>query len=184
MRRRRAGFTLLELLVVMLLLGLMFTYAILNIDLLVPSSRLDKAARDIGGMLTRLRGMAVFHGRSHFLEYDLDEHRYRAIRPSSLAEQDAGADELIFTEWFDLPRRVRFQDLMFNVRERETNGQWEVEFTPAGEVIGHLVHLISDDIANEERNRFTVELNSITGLVTYTRSDRDYGAVKDEYDFR
>jgi prepilin-type N-terminal cleavage/methylation domain-containing protein len=183
-KRSERGFTLIELLVVMLLLGLAFTYGLLNVDMLIPGSRLEKGARDLGNMLTRLRGMAVFHSRPYRLEYDLDEDRFRIIRPTTLAEQEEGLDEYIETDWFDLPKRVRLMDVQFSDRDRESSGIVSVDFLPGGEVTGHMVHLISDEIANEERNRFTVELNAITGLVSFTRGEKEYAGVRDEFEFR
>jgi prepilin-type N-terminal cleavage/methylation domain-containing protein len=183
--RDQSGFTLIELMVVVIIISIAFTYGIVNIDHLVPSSRLGKAARDLGGTLTRIRGMAIFHGRSYFLEYDLDEHRYRVLRPSSRTEQDQGMDELIETTWFDLPRRVRFQAVFFEAdRDGEVRGKHQIEFSPTGEVIGHMVQLVSADIRNEDRNKYTVELNAITGLVSYSRQEKAYTPVRDEFEFR
>jgi prepilin-type N-terminal cleavage/methylation domain-containing protein len=179
------GFTLIELMVVVIIISIAFTYGIVNIDHLVPSSRLGKAARDLGGTLTRLRGMAVFHGRSYYLEYDLDDHRYRMIRPTSRAEQDQGLDEVIETEWFDLPRRIRIEAVYFDAdRDGERNGKHRVEFSPTGEVVGHMAQLVSADIRNENKNKYTVELNGITGLVTYSRQEKTYAPVRDEFEFR
>ncbi|MCZ6793981.1 MAG: prepilin-type N-terminal cleavage/methylation domain-containing protein [Planctomycetota bacterium] len=182
--RRQAGFTLIELMVVMLLLGVAFTYGIINIDLLVPSASLDKAARDIGGMLRRLRSLAVFHGRSYKLEYDLDEHRYRVFRPTSKTEQEEGMPEIVETDWFTLPDEISFENLQFSDKDEISGGTMEIEFTAKGAVVGHLVHLISSKITHEERKRFTVELNPITGLVSYTRGEKKYAQVRDAFEFR
>ncbi|MHC4471252.1 MAG: pilus assembly FimT family protein [Planctomycetota bacterium] len=183
-RRRSSGFTLIELLIAMILIGVAFAYGIVKIDLLVPSSRLEKAARDLGGMLTRLRGMAVFRGRSYFLEYDLDNHLYRLYRPATFLELDDGADEYIETSWLELPDRVSFKDVQFNGDDVVDAGTADVEFAPTGEVTGHLVHLVSSEIADEVRRHYTIELNPITGLVTYTRGEKPYGQVRDEFEFR
>ena len=60
-----------------------------------------------------------------------------------------------------------------------------VEFTPTGEVVGHLVHILSDDIQEEERNRYTVELNPITGMVSYVLGvHKEYDQVRNEFEFR
>lgn len=182
--RRQDGFTLIELMVVIILISIAFTYGIVNIDHLVPSSRLGKAARDLGGTLQRLRGMAVFHGRPYFVEYDLDEYRYRVIRPTSKAEQDQGLDDWVETNWFDLPEGVRFEALFLNAdRDGETSGTFRLEFSPTGEVAGHMIRLIGLNLP-EKRNKYTVELNAITGLVSYSRQEKSYAPVRDEFEFR
>jgi len=184
-RGDQRGFTLIELMVVIVIISIAFTYGIVNVDHLVPAGRLGKAARDLGGTLTRLRSSAVFYGRSYFLEYDLDDHRYRIIRPTSKTEQDQGLDETVESGWFDLPRRVRLEAVFFNSgRDGEKNGKHRIEFSPTGEVVGHMVQLVSADIASENRNKYTIELNAITGLVTYSRQEKAYAPVRDEFEFR
>ena len=183
-RGSQGGFTLIELLIAMMLVGIAFGYGIVKIDMLVPSSRLEKAARDLGGALTRLRRMAVFRGLSYFLEYDVDNHRYRLYRPATFAEQDDGAEEYIETDWLELPHRVSIKGVLFSVDDKVTSGTASVEFAPTGEVTGHIVHLESSEIADEHRSRFTIELNTITGLVTYSRGNEPYEQVRDEFEFR
>lgn len=185
-RRRHAqrGMTLIELMVVLLLLGAAFTYGFLNLGGLIPSARLEEGARDVGSLLARLRGMAIFQGEPFFLEYDLDGQQYRIYRPTTLAEQEDGAPEYLEGSWHVLPTHVRFQDIQFSDRRREEVGRHQVEFLPTGEVTGHLVHFVSDDIADEERNRYTVELNPITGIVTYTKGEKRYQQIQDEHAFR
>lgn len=168
----------------MMLIGGALVYGLLNIGTMVPGARLEEGARDIGALLSRLSGMAVFQGESYFMEYDLDEQRYRIYRPSTLEEQDEGADEYLVGEWHELPRHVRFLDVQFSDRQKDSHGLRQVEFTATGEVTGHLVHLISDDIVQEDENRFTVELNPITGLVSYERGEKRYQLIQDEYAFR
>jgi len=180
---RTNGFTLIELLVVTLLLGLTFTYAMVNMDSLVPGSRLDKAARDIGNLLTRLRGMAVFSGRSHYLEYDLQGDRYRMHRAATVTEREDGADELIRSGWIDLPERIRLWDIQFSDDDVGGRERVTIEFTPNGEVVSHLVNLISDEIAGSA-GRYAVELNAMTGLVSYTKGGKEYEPVRDEFEFR
>jgi len=183
---RQAGFTLIEMMVVLLLLGVGFGYTIINIDFLVPNASLEKAARDLGGTLTRLRGLAVFRGRPYQLEYDLDAHKYRVIRPTSKAEQEEGLPEYIETDWFELPSEVSFENLQFNQQDVLTNSSRLIEFTPMGGVEGHLIHLISAKIPPDEqdRNRYTIELNPITGLVSYQPGLKEYAQVRDEFEFR
>jgi type II secretion system protein H len=180
----KAGFTLIELMAVLLLMGLAIGYGTVKLGGFVPSARLESGAREIGDLLTRARGLAVFQGTTYQMEYDLDQQRYRLIRPATEQEQQDGADPYIEGNWFELPTHVRIEDIQISDRDNRTNGTYTVEFLPTGEVFGHLVHLISDDITYEDRNRFTVEMNPITGLVTYTPGRKEYRQIRDEYAFR
>jgi prepilin-type N-terminal cleavage/methylation domain-containing protein len=184
-RGAEPGFTVIELMVVVLLLGAVVTYGFLQIDNMVPTARLDKAARELGQMLTRLRSLSVFSGRDHYLEYNLDAQTYRISRPSTLREQEEGADDYIYSEWFELPKKVRIKAIQFSDRDADARGLVRVGFTPTGECAGHLIHILSDEILDEERNRYTVELNPITGLVTYTQGvHKNYDQVRSEFEFR
>ena len=132
-----------------------------------------------------LHRMNYLWANDRLSEYDLDEHRYRMIRPTTKAEQDQGLDEVIETAWFELPRRIRIEAVYFDSdRDGERNGKHRIEFSPTGEVIGHMTQLVSADIVNENRNKYTVELNGITGLVTYSRQEKTYAPVRDEFEFR
>jgi type II secretory pathway pseudopilin PulG len=184
-RQSGGGFTVIELMVVILLLGAVVGYGFLKIDNLVPSARLDKAARDLGQILTRLRNLSIFSGRTHFLEYDLDDQTYRIGRPTTIREQEDGADDIILSDWFELPKKVRIKAVQFSDRDAETQGLVRVEFTPTGEVVGHLIHILSDEILDESKNRYTVEINPITGLVTYTQGiHKSSDQVRSEFEFR
>ncbi len=179
------GFTVIELMAVILLLGVIVGYGFVRIDNLVPSARLDKAARDLGQMLSRLRNLSIFAGRTHFLEYDLDAQTYRISRPTTIREQEEGADDYVTSDWFELPKKVRITAIQFSDRDAETRGVVRVEFTPTGEVVGHLIHILSDEILDESKNRYTVEINPITGLVSYTRGvHKSYDQVRSEFEFR
>ncbi len=182
---KRAGFTLIELMVVIVLLGALVAFGTLRIDSMVPSARLDKGARDLGQMLSRLRSLAIFSGRTYLLEYDLDAQTYRMVRPTSLAEQDEGLPDYIESDWHELPKRVSIKAIQFSDRDAETRGRVRVEFSPTGELVGHLIHILSDEILEETQNRYTVEINPITGLVTYTLGvHKSYDQVRSEFEFR
>ena len=168
----------------MILIGGAFVFGLLKLGNLVPSARLEGAARELGTLLTRVREMAVFQGSTIQVEYDLDDQRYRMLRPTTAAEQAEGAPDILESSWFELPANIRIQDVQVSDRETVTSGTYLIEFSPTGEVFGHLVHLISDEIHFENRKSYTVELNPITGLVSYTLGEKSYQLIRDEYAFR
>jgi prepilin-type N-terminal cleavage/methylation domain-containing protein len=181
---RSGGFTLIEMMVVIVLIGLAVTFGVIRFQAYLPRARLEGAARQIGGFLTRLRGMAVFAGRTHYLEFDLDSEAFRISRPATIAEREDGSEEYVESDWFEMPEGVTLERVQFSRQDEETRGIVSIEFTPEGEVTGHLVQLLSNRILGEDRSRFTVELNGVTGLVTYTPGVREYAQIRDESDFR
>ncbi len=70
---RERGFTLLEILVVVFLLGLMFSTATVNLGRFLPASRSDQTARTLISQMDLARTNAIAFGRSYRLEIDLDE---------------------------------------------------------------------------------------------------------------
>ena len=111
--------------------------------------------------------------------------RRDSSRTTTIREQDDGAPEYLESEWFELPKKVRIKAVQFSDRDAETRGVVRVGFTPTGEVVGHLIHILSDEILDEAQNRYTVEMNPITGLVSYTRGvHKSYDQVRSEFEFR
>ena len=180
----RGGFTLIELMVVIILMGIAFTYGLDRIDNLVPSSRLQMAARNIGNTMSRMHELAVFSGRSHFLDYDLDSERYRLRRLASSAERADGSEDYVESQWFELPKGISIEKVLFSENDDTTSGQVFVEFTANGGVVGHIVHLDAEEILDDVQGSFSVELNPITGLVSYEVGEREYAQVRDEFEFR
>ena len=100
MIERRAGFTLIELVVAVAILGLSMTIVFLKVDTLLPGSRLKAACKKIVTDLEHLRSQAIFSGVPIYLEYHIDTESYRAYFPVVFDEENkvVGAGE---TEIFE-----------------------------------------------------------------------------------
>ncbi len=79
---RRRGFTLLELLCVMALLGLLLFVIIPNIDNMTPTARLKGAARRIGTTMELAQGESIAAGKEFTLAYDFSKGSYWIILPA------------------------------------------------------------------------------------------------------
>ncbi|HSR72823.1 MAG TPA: GspH/FimT family protein [Kiloniellales bacterium] len=75
-RRKPSGFTLVELLVVLVLLGLMLTLAPIAFQRLVPGIALEAAAREVAATLRAARGDAIRLGRETTVLVDTETGRY------------------------------------------------------------------------------------------------------------
>jgi prepilin-type N-terminal cleavage/methylation domain-containing protein len=80
-RRARGGFTLLELLAVVALLGLVLFFVIPNLDGLTPRARLRATARRIGSTMELAQGEAISSGKQFTMAYDLNKKMYWIILP-------------------------------------------------------------------------------------------------------
>lgn len=75
--KRAAGFTLLELMVVMVLMALLTGLSVPLISAALPGQQLRAASRDLLAGLRRARDDAVFHRRDVTLAVNLDQHDFR-----------------------------------------------------------------------------------------------------------
>jgi prepilin-type N-terminal cleavage/methylation domain-containing protein len=80
--QRARGFTLLELLAVMALLGLLLFVIVPNIDNMTPAARLKAAARRIGTTMELAQGESIAAGKEFTLAYDLSKGAYWIILPA------------------------------------------------------------------------------------------------------
>jgi general secretion pathway protein H len=73
---KQNGFTLVELLVVLVILGLLLSLAPAAFDRALPGLQLKEAAHDLAGALRQARGFAVRDNREAVLLIDTEAHTY------------------------------------------------------------------------------------------------------------
>jgi prepilin-type N-terminal cleavage/methylation domain-containing protein len=187
--RATGGFTFVELLLTLAILAFAFTYAVIHLDGATGPTRLASAARQVGSSIEFLRGQAIQAARPLEMEIDIDNGRFRTIVPPRPSETDSDhrdQEELVQTEWTDLPRRVRFQEILFGRHDTERSGIVTVQFSPMGEIApnGFLLRLVSDEIADPDEAYFSLEINGLTGEVAYLPGMGEFEQVIDGASFR
>ena len=108
-RRPDGGFTLVEIMVVIAILGLSVRLVTTNLGALVPATVLDSEANRLMGMIEYIRSEAQLQGKIFKVEFDLDRHRWRVVMPAEdrLVSSEA-VGEAIPMQWQYLDRRVSF----------------------------------------------------------------------------
>ncbi len=71
MSGRRRGFTLLELLAVVALLGIILFFVVPNVDAMTPGARLKSTARKIASTMELVQGEAIASQKEFMVAYDL-----------------------------------------------------------------------------------------------------------------
>jgi len=171
-----AGFTLVELLVVISIAALMMTMAGVRLDGVTANARLRSSARRLGSTVLFLQNQSVVQGRYYFLQIDLDEHRYRAVIAPEYTREGMDVEGLTVDQpWKHLERGVQFEDLIFDDGEIRDEDRIDIPFGPTGMKWGFMVHLI-----NEDGRRFTVEANSITGLVRHYPYYKEFEEIPED----
>ena len=151
-RRRSAGFSLVELIVVLVILAMMAAIITVNWRAILPKTELHSAVRDLAATLQTARS-----------EYDVDKSLWRIVTPY----REGGVlalveDERVALPWKSLPDSVRFQAITVDGVEYAKGLVW-ARFDPIGTASTHTVLLVQP--ATE--TRYTIEVQGLLGLIDY-----------------
>ncbi|RMH01922.1 MAG: prepilin-type N-terminal cleavage/methylation domain-containing protein [Planctomycetota bacterium] len=141
-RPRRAGFTLIEISVVVVIAALLVTTATVNLDRVLPSSRGESAARELLSTFDLARTSAVAQGRTYTVEILLEEDRYRILLPTDADGRPARAPEdRAALEWHRLPDGVHFAGVQPAGGEYQERGVYRLDFDLYGGADELYIHL-------------------------------------------
>jgi len=133
----QAGFTLLELAVVVFLLGLFSALVVPRLPG-VGEDALKSSARRIAGTAKLYFNEAALSGRPHRLEYNLDKKTFRVRR----IEPDGEVVELTGSgREQSLRGKVRFKDITLPARGSFSHGEVTTDILPVGWLEETVVHL-------------------------------------------
>ncbi len=171
--RTEDGFTFVELILVLAILSFAFTYGIIHLDGATGTARLSSSARQMGTTIEFLRGHAILSGRPVELHIDIERGQWSTVlppRPSESASAHKDEEQVLVTDPVALPRVIHFEGIQLDSNETRTSGELVVTFSTLGEITpnGFMVRLLSDEIADREEASFSVEVNGLTGEVSYT----------------
>jgi prepilin-type N-terminal cleavage/methylation domain-containing protein len=165
-RRAQAGFSLIELMGVIIVLGLMATLAAVSWRSMLPRAELNQAVRELSSQLSSVRSDAISRKARFEIQYSFtrDEHRpigYRVVTPFRADGRGglAGRDEVhLAFPWKELPDGVHFKRIRVNGQD-VTDGVISVYFDPLGTSTDHLV--ILEQLPSGDLH--TIEVLALTG---------------------
>ena len=185
---RVAGFTLLELMVVMLVLGLLASLVVGNMGRWIPSASLDSQANQLRSWLDYLRSEAKIQGKPYSLELDIENHRTRIHLPPEdklvSVPDDTAAANLIMG-WQPLEDWVKFEGHGVWGREIYTKGQVMITFDENGFTADQSIYLKYDEPDN--KLLWSIHLNGLNGTTSVVRNregNRDVQQAQTEAAFR
>lgn len=169
-RHRRDGFTLVELVAVVVIVGLIAMVTVTRLDFLVPKYRLRGAARDVGSVLGLGKAHAAANGKDVYFEVDLSQNRFWLLAPfPKLEAADEGrllveARPLEYQPIFDrtLPDGIQITDVILGERDTRNTGLARVRLS----ALGASSHVIVN-LRNDEGKELSVKMNGFTGLISY-----------------
>jgi type II secretion system protein H len=162
-RRRSAGFSLVELIVVLVILAMMAAIITVNWRAILPKTELHSAVRDLAATLQTARSESISRNSTWHVQYDVDKSLWRIVTPY----REGGVlalveDERVALPWKSLPDSVRFQAITVDGLEYTKGLVW-ARFDPIGTASTHTVLLVQP--ATE--TRYTIEVQGLLGLIDY-----------------
>jgi type II secretion system protein H len=166
----KRGFTMVELMVVVAIIGLITTAVTMSIESLLPGERLNSSIRTLAASLMDARSQAISHSLEYRVIYDLEHHRYRMSTPFKVGggrldtelDEDYDRDDRWYTEWTYLEDGVQFSHVVVAGEVYDSGfGEVYVAFDPLGGASDHSVALTQPLF----ENLFTIEVLPLTGLI-------------------
>ncbi|HED65509.1 MAG TPA: type II secretion system protein GspH [Planctomycetes bacterium] len=163
---RGAGFTLIELMVVLVIMGLMSGIALVSWQALLPNQEFNSAVRKLSDTLNATRSEAIARNREFRIYYQIDDDSYRVRTPfldgGGIAYGDTDEGRL----WTN---HVGLGDLGIDIvsvtidDETYTDGEVYVRFDPLGASSYHRV-VLRQEIFDRD---FTIEVLPLTGDIRF-----------------
>jgi len=176
---RAAGFTLIELMVVVIILGLIGGIAATSWASMLPNQQFNSAVRNLSEVLYGTRSEAIAQNREYRIQYDLDHDTYRVRTPfkpgGGFAITEDEEDHLWTNETNLSESGVDLLEITVD-DQKYTDGKVEVYFQPLGGSSHHVVQLKQVQFDRE----FTLEVLPLTGEIRmhdglFTREPVDEG---------
>lgn len=162
--RARAGFSLVEMMGVLVILALVATIVSVNWNAILPRADLHSAVRNLSSALSGTRSEAIARNATFQIQYDLDQQRYRVVTPFRMDGQGlaVGEEDRRALAWSTLPKGVQFQVVTIDGVEFK-KGLVYVRFDALGTASGHTIVLVQMPY----ENRYTIEVQGLLGLIDY-----------------
>lgn len=178
-RALRAGFTLIEILVVVVILGTLVGVATVSWRSIVPRTHLAADVRVLASRISGARSEAISRSSEYFLHIDMERGVHWVETPfNDRGEFEPNVDERVNLQQTRLHQGVRFATISIN-GEDYANETVQLRFDPLG---------ATDDVTillhHEAYDRYhTIELLALTGLLRFHEDPNFRRDPVDDQDF-
>lgn len=169
MTDRDRGYTLIELSVVVLLIGMMLYLAVPRVQDTLLNDDLKAATRRLIGAARELRSESVREQTDYILHIDIGHPAFWSYAADTTAEKRAELRKAAFR----FPEGILITDVR-QARDKKTEGEAAIRFFRKGYVEPAVVHLAKDDRA------FTLVFNPFLQAVTVYEKYVDFSFNEEE----
>lgn len=169
-KQYKQGFTLIEIMMVLMIMGLILRLSFVTFDSLTPSAQINAGARSIVSALGLAYNRAATTGRPTVIHYNLDKGYYQIV---VLSSPISGKRQPLKESY--LPDGVYFHDVTVAGMKPQTKGWIEIKISPLGQVPAHIVHL-----AHKKGGKITIEVNPATGLAHIWEGHQPFRFLEEE----
>jgi prepilin-type N-terminal cleavage/methylation domain-containing protein len=177
------GFTLIELMVVVAILGLAMSAVFTGGSALLPQARLRSSATTMAVALEQVRTTAVLKQEPLIFAYDLEGRGYEAYYPYDRDErgENIGPGRTPVREWAPLEPGIAFAEVRLPGSSARDRGYVPLMITALGRIPPHEVVIVNPDYADVEI--MTVRVSGIANRSTIHDGD-DRMAPLTDVDFK
>ena len=169
-RASRAGFTLVELAIVLFIIGIIAGFAIPKLRD-VSAAELAAAARRLSHTTRYLYEEAAVRGIVVALVFDLDHQAYWVVKLDSATGQFV-EDSSLLSRRVDLPPDVRIADVVLPAVGKLYQGVAPTHFYPEGYADRTVVHLV-----NPQSRAYTLRIDPVRGWGEVVEGYKDFEAL-------
>jgi prepilin-type N-terminal cleavage/methylation domain-containing protein len=173
--RRRAGFTMFELVMVILIIGILTSIMIFSISGLAPIYRVRSTSRTIGAKIEELRALAIATGRPLGIRYNMVEetHTWQIIPPAPPEAPDEPIENRRLGILTELPTGVHFRRVSIPGVGAYDRRSVNIMFSPMGNTGSHVVTL-EGETKDGKPIILSVKFNAITGSIDFIDGEAEF----------
>ncbi len=175
-----AGFTLIEITAVVIIISLLMSMAIVRLDSTLPSTRNESAARELIATLDFARLQAIGRGHQYAVVLDFDEQQYGIRMPTDQdGKQVADDDDKPILRWHPMADGVELRSILDPRGVRIREGQYPVPFNSQGAARDVYIYLGAIENTDYE---VTIRVLGLTGISSVARGTLE-PSIYSESDF-
>jgi type II secretion system protein H len=179
--RRQGGMTLIELMIVIFLMGIIFSISVISVNSLTPIYRVRSASRSLASKIEEMRALAISTGRPMGIRYTMAEgsHYHQMIPPAPDEYPDEPVDDRRGGVKEEFPATVQIRQIRFpGGRTVKPPGVVNIIFSAMGTSGSHIVTL--EGATREGKSiLLSVKFNAITGTIDFSSGEEEFRNAED-----